>query len=74
MLILIDSNAVIAAIVKAGKKDRGRTKELREMADLIAKRFRKELKAVYLSWVKSHIEIKGNEVADKTAKRAAECL
>ena len=38
LFILRDSKAAIAAVVKGGKKGRGRTKELREAADLIEKR------------------------------------
>ena len=46
MLILSDSKAAIAAVVKAGKREKGRTRELKEAADLIAKRCKKDLTAV----------------------------
>ena len=72
LLILSDCKAAIAAIIKVGKRGQGRTKELREAVNLIAKSFRKDNKAVCLSWVKSHIGIEGNEIADKLANRAAE--
>ena len=72
ILILSDSKAAIAAVVKAGKRGRGRIKELREAADLIARRCIKDKTAVCLSWIKRNIGIEGNEAADETAKRAAE--
>ena len=61
LLLLSDSKAAIAAVVKAGKKGRGRTRELIEAADLTAKRCRKDPEAVCLSWVKSHIGSKGTK-------------
>ena len=47
--ILSDSRAAIAAVVKAGKRGRGRTRELKEATDLIAKRYKKDPTAVCLS-------------------------
>ena len=72
LLLLSDSQAAIAAGFKAGVKGHGRTKELRQVVNLVAKRCRNDKTAVTLGWVKSHIGIKGNEPADKEAKRAAE--
>ena len=43
-----------------------------EATDLIARRCRNDRTAVCLSWVKGHIEIEGNKVADEKAKKAAE--
>ena len=72
LLILSDSQAAITAVVKAGRKGHGRTRELREVVDLIAKRYRNDETVVYLGLVKSHIWIEGNEAADEEAKKAAE--
>ena len=72
LLILSDSKAAIAAIVKAGTKGQGRTRTLREATDLIARRCRNDKTAVCLGWVKSHIRVEGNKAADENAKKAAE--
>ncbi len=72
LLILSDSKAAIAVIIKAGKMGQERTKALREATNLIAKRCRKDNRAVCLNWVKSHIEIDKNEAAGKLANGVAE--
>ena len=72
LLILSDSQAAIAALVKAGKKGHGRTRELRAAVSGIASRCKKGHTTVCLAWVKSHIGIEGGEAADREAKRAAE--
>ena len=71
-MILSDSQAAIAAVVKAGRKGHGRTKELRQAVNLIAKRCRSGETMVCLGWVKSHIGIGGNEAADQEAKKVVE--
>ena len=38
LLILSDSKAAIAAVIKAGRMGQGRTREMREATDLIARR------------------------------------
>ena len=72
LLILSDSQAAIAAVVKAGRKGQGRTKERRLTVNRKARRCRNDHTAVCLGWVKSHIGIEGNETVDKEAKKAAE--
>ena len=60
LLILSDSQAAIAAVVKAGKKGHGRTRELRQVVNLIANCCHNDETAVFLGWFKSHIGIEGN--------------
>ena len=50
------------------RKGHGRTKELRQAVNLIAKRCQNDETAVYLGWVKNYIGI-GNEAADEEAKK-----
>ena len=58
---------------QSGKKGHGRTRELRQVVNLIAKRCRNDETARCLGWVKSHIsDIEGNQAADEEAKKAAE--
>ena len=72
LLKLGDSQAAIAAVVKAGRNGHGRTKELRQAVNLIAKRCWDDETAVCLMWVKSHIGKGGNEAAGEEAKKAVE--
>ena len=69
VLILADSKAAIAAVRKAGKMGKARSHHLRKVVDEIAARGGGSVK---LGWVKSHIGILRNEVADVMAKEAAE--
>ena len=63
---------MIAAINKGGKTGKVRTVELRKVMRKIEEGKRApEPKAVSLGWIKSHIWIKGNKEADKTAKSVA---
>ena len=48
LLILSDSQAAIAAVIKTGRKGHGRTKELRLATDRIARRCQKDHTAVCL--------------------------
>ena len=69
VVILTDSQAVLAVIKNAGKTGKARTGELRKVIRKIEERKRAfELKAVTLGWVKFHVGIKDNKEADKKAK------
>ena len=72
-LILADSKAAIAAVKKAGRTGKARSRHLQEVVNRVA-----EIKGrggeVRLAWVKSHIGTLGNEAADVCAKQAAESV
>ena len=65
IMILADSQAAIAAIKKAGKTGKARTRDLAA----IVKGIRARKGRTRLGWVKSHIGIEGNEQADHLAKK-----
>jgi len=69
VLILSDSQAAIAAVRKAG---RPRTGELKEVVEEVRK-MQKSLgpDAVRIAWVKAHVGIHGDEMADQMAKAGA---
>ena len=70
MIVFTVSQAAIVVIKKAGKIGKARTRELRKVMRKIEEGKRVlGASAVSLSWVESHIGIKGNEEADKKAKR-----
>ena len=71
ILILADSKAAIAAVKKAGKTGKARTRHLHRTVNMIAE-VKKEGGKVKIEWVKAHMSILGNEAADVLAKDAAE--
>ena len=73
VIVLSDYHATIAAIKKAGKRVKARTRELWKLMRKIEEG-KKILgpNAVSLGWVKSYIGITGNEEEDKRAKMGAD--
>ena len=67
LLILSDSVAAIKPIVNAADMGSARTRDLREVADMIGER-QGMGHSVRLGWVKAHVGIEGNEVVDAIAK------
>ena len=73
ILLLADSKAAISAVRKAGRTGKARTRDLAKLMNIIREREEENGKgAVALGWVKSHIGIHGNEMADGMAKKGAE--
>ena len=73
ILLLADSRAAISAIKKAGRTGTARTWELAKLMKTVGEREEEDGKgAVALGWVKAHIGIHGNEMADRMAKKGAE--
>jgi len=71
VLILSDSQAAIAAVKKAGRTGKARTRDLKVVMEGIRERqSRLGPKAVSYGWVKAHNELHGNEEADRLAKEA----
>ena len=69
ILLLADSRAAISAVKKAGRTGKAK---LAKLLRTIAEREAEVGKgAVALGWVKSHIGIHGNEMADGMAKKGA---
>jgi len=71
VLILSDSQAAIAAVKKAGRTGKARTRDLKIVMEEIRERqSRLGPNAVSFGWVKAHNELHGNEEADRLAKEA----
>jgi len=71
VLILSDSQAAIAAVKKAGRTGRARTRDLKVVIEGIREsQSRLGPNAVLFGWVKAHNELHGNEEADRLAKEA----
>ena len=73
ILLLADSRAAISAVKKAGRTGKARTRDLAKLLTTIGEREEEDGKgSVTLGWVKAHIGIHGNEMADRMAKKGAE--
>ena len=71
VLILSDSQAAIAAVKKAGRTGRARTRDLKVVMEGIRERqSRLGPNVVLFGWVKAHNELHDNEEADRLAKEA----
>ncbi|KAF8416447.1 hypothetical protein EV426DRAFT_686075 [Tirmania nivea] len=68
ILILSDSQAAIMSLVKAGKRGRARTHDIKRIMSRLSSATTK----IHFGWVKSHIGIEGNERADTLAKAGAQ--
>ena len=72
VLILSDSQAAIAAVKKAGRTGRARTRDIKFVMEGIRERqSRLGPHAVSFGWVKAYNELHSNEEADRLAKEAA---
>ena len=73
ILLLLDSQAAIAAIRKVGRTGRAWTAELKEVIEEVRKR-QKNLgpNAIRFAWIKAHVRTRGNEKVDQMTKAGAE--
>ena len=66
-LVLSDSTAALASISAAGRAGKARSRDLREVLDMVGDRSERGLKTRF-GWCKAHVGIEGNERADAYAK------
>ena len=70
ILLLADLRAAISAVKKAGRTGKARTRDLVKLMRIIVEREEENGKGVVaFGWVKSHIGLHGNEMADGMAKK-----